>query len=149
MIRAFRPFVVALATAATLVTGGLPASAANSSITLAVVGTGPVTHGTGQAAVKCDLAVPTGADGLAVLESAKASGCIQSYEVVEYPGFGFFLNCIDTVCGGADPLPVACWYWALHLNGAPTEYGLDGYRAASGDVVTFLYAPYGPARVFC
>jgi hypothetical protein len=125
------------------------ASAADATVVLTVAGPGPGTHGSGKPAAACPLTMAEGADGLAVLDAAKSSGCIGSYTTVTFAGFGTFLQCIDGVCGGRDPRGAACWYWAMTENGVMTDYGVDGFRAGNGDVLSFTLAPYGAQPAGC
>ncbi len=143
-----RSVVACVALAASLAAGP-PAQATSSTVVFsAAFGPSVATHTADSPAAACEVTVAGGADGAAVLDAAMASGCIDSYTVNSFD-FGTFLHCIDGVCGDADPLGAGCWYWAMHLNGMPTEYGLDGYRAADGDVLSFVFLPYGPALLFC
>ena len=115
---------------------------------LNATGPGPVTHGSGQAAAACPVTVSEGADGASVLNAAVASGCIASYALESFAGLGNFVNCIDAVCSGPDPKKAGCWFWGMLENGLLTDYGVDGFRAAEGDVLSFAYVPWGPGS-FC
>lgn len=140
---------VACAVLAVSLATGAPAQATSSTVVFsAAFGASAATHAAARPAAACEVTVADGADGGAVLDAAVASGCISSYAVKSFD-FGSLLHCIDRVCGDADPLRAACWYWSMHLNGVPTDYGIDGYRAANGDVLSFVFIPYGPALLFC
>lgn len=94
----------------------------------------------------CPVSVPEGSDGVAVLSAAKTAGCIASYETLSF-GFGRFVNCIGGVCGGEGP--GGYWYWGMHLQGVPTCYGVDDYRAANGDHLMFAYQTFVPIPSTC
>ncbi len=117
-------------------------------VVLTATGPGPVTHGSGQVTAACPVTVAEGSDGSSVLDAAVASGCLQSYDLVAFAGLGNFVNCIDSVCSGPDPNKAGCWFWGMFENGLLTEYGVDGFRAAEGDVLSFAYVPWGPG-LFC
>jgi hypothetical protein len=85
----------------------------------------------------CPVRVPAGADGLAVLDAARARRCILSYRAEYYPGLGHYIRCIDGIC--AIDRPVFLAYWAMFENGRYTSYGVDGFRANAGDRLVFVY----------
>lgn len=94
---------------------------------------------------ECDVIVPAGANGRAVLEQAKRDGCIESYTVREY-AFGGAVRCIDDLCWvctppvGAAGLGEFCGaYWLMYENGALPDYGIDGFVANDGDSLQFSY----------
>ncbi len=97
---------------------------------------------------ECDVTVPAGSNGRVVLAAAVAAGCIDSYEIREY-SFGGAVRCIDGVCWACTPDATAPLvgrvgevcpaYWAMLENGTYTAYGVDGFRAANGDVLQFSY----------
>ena len=89
----------------------------------------------------CTVTVPTGANGIAVLDAAVAKACIVSYDTVTYPGFGTFLTCLNEVCGTAATGTTGT-YWNMYENGASTAYGVDGFTAATGDELGFAYQAY-------
>ncbi len=97
----------------------------------------------GRPATACPVTVDEGSNGLAVLDAAAAAGCIRSYKVVVYPGLGDFVDCIDRVCTGPGATGPLCSFWAMTENGVLTDYGVDGFHADQGDVLSFTYAPYG------
>lgn len=144
-----RSCIAAACLVAAMLGGAPPAAASDVSVVLTAAGPGPVTHSGGQAATACPLTVAENADGVAVLDAAVAAGCIGSYSTVTFGEFGRFLDCIDGVCAGGDPAGAGCWFWAMHENGLPTAYGVDGFRAADGDVLSFLLEPYGAAALGC
>ncbi|HVE91794.1 MAG TPA: hypothetical protein VNE62_05800 [Actinomycetota bacterium] len=150
MTRAFRR-ALSVVTALLLLAAFMAAPAhASSSVQMTVTasGPGPATHGSGKAAAVCAVSVADGADGVAVLDAAVDSGCLDSYRLSAFPGLGNFVDCVDSVCGGGDPLGAGCWYWAMHENGLPSEQGVDFFRASQGDVLSFAYTPWGPG-VLC
>lgn len=81
----------------------------------------------------CELSVAPGTDAVAVLDAAVAAGCIGTYSGSSDPQFGFFVECIDGVCG------TAATYWAFVVNDAPSPVGASAYAAAPGDEVEFSY----------
>ena len=83
----------------------------------------------------CNVTVPVGSDGAAVLDAAVASGCISSWSGTTYD-FGTFVDCIDGICS-APPT-----YWAMSLNGVSTDYGISDYGATNGDVLGFDYVQW-------
>lgn len=109
--------------------------------------------------VTCPVTVLESADGVAVLEAAKASGCISSYELVHF-SFGAFVNCIDGVC--TDPPPTYLRYWAMRDYGPeiysggphrcdPTSYGVSDYQAFEGGQLSFTFETFvtGSLPVTC
>jgi len=67
----------------------------------------------------CDVSVPDNANGVAVLDAAVASGCIDSYEVRE----DGFLTCINQLCGAPDEA-LNITYWAIYVDGAYASKGI-------------------------
>ena len=98
----------------------------------------------------CDVAVPAGSDGFVVLDAAIASGCIDSYDAIDFGGaYGRFLTCIDGICGQDAPtwaLPVPVAYagttWNFTIDDAFASVGLETYEVHAGDEVGLTYAPY-------
>lgn len=84
----------------------------------------------------CGVTVSAGADGSAVLQAAKNSGCISSYQTTTYPGNGTFVDCLDGICGAV------VTYWRMTENGALTTFGVDGFQANAGDVLGFSYTQW-------
>lgn len=90
----------------------------------------------------CPVTVAENSDGATVLGAAKTSGCIQSYVLTTY-SFGRFLSCINNICGDA----VNFWAMRENYNVAnartpvcpSTDYGIDDFRAAGGDELSFTY----------
>jgi hypothetical protein len=81
----------------------------------------------------CNVSVPTGASGEAVLVAATASGCIRSYEVDNSR-----VVCVNNFCQGA-----ATW-WGAYLDdeGVLTCWGgvtLDQFYAAPGATLYLKY----------
>lgn len=111
----------------------VPAQAAPTTVTLKVSLGKPSPASITRA--ECTVNVETGADGIAVLEAAVAKRCILSYQLQTF-GNGHFVSCIDQVCG------VVATYWAMRENSSYTDYGVDGFAAASGDVLWFAYEEF-------
>lgn len=110
----------------------LPAQAASVSVTLDLSALEPVASVDYAA---CIVSVPEGANGIAVLGAAKASGCIKSYEVKD-TGFGPYVACIDGICDGA------ATYWRMTVNGGYTLYGVQEFSASAGKVLGFSYTQW-------
>lgn len=96
----------------------------------------------------CPVTVAPGANGLAVLDAAVASGCptVLSYEASSSP-YGAFINCIDGLCGqtvlSAPTYPVNVGtYWGFYVNGSYSQVGVEGYSAHDLDVLLFDYEAY-------
>jgi hypothetical protein len=89
----------------------------------------------------CELSVPEGASGLAVLDAAVARACIVSYATESYPEFGTFVTCIDFVCGQALTATHGT-YWNMYDGGGSASYGVDGFVATDGAELGFAYQVY-------
>ena len=83
----------------------------------------------------CDLSIPAGANGIAVLDAAVSSGCISSYKTEDF-GFGRYVSCIDEICEQLGT------YWAMYENGAYTSYGISDFVADQNDELGFNYEQY-------
>lgn len=91
--------------------------------------------------VRCDVEVPAGADGKAMLTQATLDRCIAGWTATYFVGQGFFVDAIDgrrAVCDTPAWL-VHCTFWALSVDGAASPTGVDGWTAAEGDVYGFTY----------
>lgn len=144
-----RMLIIALAVSmagASLFTG--PKAHAAGSVTVVLTTTGA--NGDAETAAACELDVPQGADGVALFDAAVADGCIDSYRTQTHPQFGTLVTCVDGVCDGADAFGVNCLFWVWFENGTFPPYGVDGYTADDGDVVSWVLEPFGsPALGFC
>lgn len=88
----------------------------------------------------CNLQVPAGADGLAVLDAGIANDCIESYKTTTYDS-GAFVDCINDICGA--PAEAAyITYWGMFENGVATWYGVSDFTAEEGDVLGFSYTTW-------
>jgi hypothetical protein len=99
--------------------------------------------------VSCDVSVGQGAGGLAVLDAARAKGCIVSYKTQLF-GEAHFVSCIDDGTVGeecADPAPTYARYWDMRVNCTVTMYGVDDYKAHAGDELSFTYETYPTSLV--
>jgi hypothetical protein len=92
-------------------------------------------------AAACPLSVPSGADGISVLEAAVLNGCIESYETFRSasPPNHILVRCINGVCRESESLnPLSwppCWSDRRWLSEA-----LDAFRATDGgELVVRLY----------
>ena len=112
-----------------------PARAANVSVQLAL-GAGHYAP-TGAA---CAVSVPSGADGVAVLDAAVAQKCIISYHTVQF-GSGTFVDCINEVCGDA-ATGFFLTYWALYWDGVAAPAGVDAFRAGTQGELGFSYVTW-------
>ena len=122
--------------AAALAAAAVPAHADGVSVSLALSAGRYAPTG-----AACTVSVPSGSNGLAVLNAAQQAGCVVSYQTVTYPGFGTFVTCIDEVCGNATLGSVGT-YWNMYDNGASAAYGVDGFSAQAGDELGFAYKAY-------
>lgn len=89
----------------------------------------------------CVVRVPAGSDGKALLTAATATGCIAGWTGTYFPGLGFFVDGVDgrrAVCDTPVWL-VHCTFWFLSVDGEGSATGVDGWRAAEGDVYGFTY----------
>jgi hypothetical protein len=92
-------------------------------------------------AALCELSVPAGADGLVVLDAAVDAGCITSYHAQGPTQFGYFVDCINEICGET-ATGMYLTYWGMYENGVTTTYGVSDFRAAAGDELTFAYTTW-------
>lgn len=83
----------------------------------------------------CDVSVPNGANGAAVLDAAVAQGCILSWSGTSYD-FGTFVDCINYVCSAV------ATFWEMSDAQGPTAYGIDLYSAQDGGVLAFDYTQW-------
>ncbi len=91
--------------------------------------------------IACEIVVEAGVNGITVLETAKASNCIESYETVTFPGIGTYVTCINRVCSQVLTASHGS-YWNMYENGVSTAYGVDGFVADDGDELVFAYKAY-------
>lgn len=126
-----RVFAVALAVMAVS-----PARAAtNVTVTLQVdLGYAPaaVEHAT------CSVSVPDQSPGLAVLDAAKAKGCIGSYQALTFGAGKHYISCIDDICQQGAGLAT---FWRMTVNDAYACYGVDDFRSTNGKTLAFGYVP--------
>lgn len=128
--------VLALPAVATL---GLvtPASAADVTVHLdvTVAEAVPFTLPTGD----CDVSVPAGSNGLAVLDAAVESGCIESYATEEFPPYGAYVSCVNQVCGdGTSGLFLT--YWLVYVDGVCASEGISSLTfPGDGDTLGLNY----------
>lgn len=97
-------------------------------------------------ATSCDVTVPDGASGGAVLDRAVEVDCLSSWDFRKDPDFGRFVTGINGThghCGAEDQppglWPVFCSFWEFRVNGEASEVGIASYLADEGDQVTFRY----------
>ena len=89
----------------------------------------------------CTVSVPSGANGVAVLNAAKAKHCIVSYKLQSFPGLGHYVQCIDGLCA-APASALFLTYWAMYVNGVCSSYGIDHFSASPGKRLTFAYTTW-------
>lgn len=92
----------------------------------------------------CEVSVAKDADGVAVLDAAVANRCIVSYHKQQFGSMGYYIDCIDEVCGdSASGMYVT--YWAMYEDGvAPQDHGVSGFRSAEGKELTFAFTSWAP-----
>ncbi|MHB8512649.1 MAG: hypothetical protein ACYDCC_10770 [Actinomycetota bacterium] len=88
----------------------------------------------------CHVSVPAGSNGIAMLNAAVSTGCINSYDTLKDPTYGDFLLAVDHIRGAHEASDVT--YWRTTVNGAGATVGIDGYHAALGDVYGFSYTTW-------
>lgn len=89
----------------------------------------------------CQVSVPSGANGVVVLDAAVAKGCILSYDTTTFAGFGTFVRCVDEVCG-EEASGFFLTYWKLYVNGRPATAGVDAFRATAGSSLVLSYTTW-------
>lgn len=95
----------------------------------------------------CDLSVPSGSNGLAVLDGAVAAGCIESYETQTHPQFGAFVRCINDICAAPDET-FNITYWALYVDGRYATLGVSALTFPDhGSTLGFNYETWATGLV--
>jgi hypothetical protein len=104
-------------------------------------------------AAACQLSVPTGANGFAVLDAAVAKGCITSYKTTGrwngYEGYAV-VRCINEVCEQIRNVWGPCdtsvhfdvlWYHAAYNADLTQDWGpgLEDFRASNGKSLAVYY----------
>lgn len=95
---------------------------------------------------RCDLEVPSGSDGIDVLEEALDEYCIVSYDTVDFGGeLGEFVTCINELCGQSICVDgcTAGSFWALLVDGMAAEVGVSNMSFTDGAVLGFDYDTWG------
>lgn len=101
----------------------------------------------------CQVAVPFGASGAAVLDAAVAKGCIQSYRMsARWNGHEAYavVRCINDVCEQRVTVNGPChfsvwtdvvWMHSFYRADLSKEYGpgLEDFRAANGKSIALTY----------
>lgn len=82
---------------------------------------------------ECIETVPVGSTVADLLDAATESGCIDGWEHAEFTGFGRYVTSID----GIPETPVT--YWALYVDGAYAETGIDATFVENGHTYRFNY----------
>jgi hypothetical protein len=92
--------------------------------------------------VVCQVSVPSGSDGLAVLNAAIAKNCVKAYEITTF-GQGKFLQCLDDGINGnrcGDPGPGYLRYWAFREDcNYVQDHGLEGFVATPNKELSLTY----------
>lgn len=87
----------------------------------------------------CDVTVPSGSNGLAVLDAAVSIGCIDSYRTETHAQFGEFVTCINDLCGAPDAA-LNLTYWAIYVDGSYASKGVTSLSLPSdGTALAFSY----------
>ena len=75
---------------------------------------------------------------LAVCALARAleSGLLRSAQLSEFPGFGLFVEGLESVTAGGDE------YWALWLNGGFADCGIECLPLTQGDTLAFILTSF-------
>ena len=132
MTRAVRSVLVAVLAAACISSGAVPAQASVVTVTVEV---SHIVHRPGTD-LACEVAVPEGSNGIAVLDAAVQAGCITSYETAEFEGFGRYITCVDGLCQVAGGLVA---YWALFFDDEFAQTGIEGFEAAVGREIELTF----------
>lgn len=91
----------------------------------------------------CDVVVPVGANGIAVLDQAVADGCIDSYDTVTFAGFGEKVTCIDDVCETPEETLNALT-WIVYTDGEQSDLGVSSMSFPThGSTLGFSYEAWG------
>jgi hypothetical protein len=86
----------------------------------------------------CDVSVPEGSNGIAVLDAAVASQCISSYQKVDTQ-FGPKVTCINDVCEAPDAT-LNVVYWAIYVDSGYAQVGAGSLAfPADGSSLRFSY----------
>lgn len=109
-----------------------PAHAAQVQVTLDLSALEPVAR---VEYAKCGVSVAANSDGIAVLEAAKNTGCIDSYEITA-TSFGPYVSCIDGICDSA------ATYWRMTVDGQYSLVGVADFKATAGKVLGFSYTQW-------
>jgi len=105
----------------------------------------------------CDVVVPTGADGIDVLDQAVTDGCIADYDSVPFAGLGEKVTCIKPagtpshdVCETPDETLNALT-WIVYTDGEQSDLGVSSLSFPThGSTLGFSYeawAVYAPCWV--
>lgn len=128
---------IAIAMLTVLIAGIGPASAATTWTTM----TFRVSVGgqSGEVRVCTALPVQVGANGKQVLDAAVGAGCINGYKT---NAAGTYVTCIDPRVELCEIGGGLATFWAVYEDGAPSETGIGGFRAAPGKTLTFAYTNF-------
>ena len=93
----------------------------------------------------CDVSVPDGANGLAVLDQAVTTGCIDDYDSVPFSGLGEKVTCITKtveLCETSDETLNALT-WIIYVDGELADLGVSSLSFPThGTSLTFSYEPW-------
>lgn len=128
-----RKFILTVAVAALATLGlALPAQGSTANVHLDVDLVGAV------AIADCDLTVPDGSNGIALLDEALDTGCIDSYETRDFGALGDQVTCINDICQTPDET-LNILFWGLYVNCSFSPVGVSFLSLSDGDVVEFSY----------
>lgn len=93
----------------------------------------------------CNLDVPSGSDGIVVLEEGVAEHCIASYDMVDFGGsLGEFVTCINELCGGCiDDDCTMGTFWAIYIDGTASSVGVSNMNFTDDAELAFNYETWG------
>lgn len=128
---------------AALLLGAAPLANAQDDLVTVRLEVGAGNHFLPGALASCDVSVPAGANVGDVLDAAVATGCIDSWTAIEYPGFGRFVDCINDVCSeNVLDLNLFGTFWAFYVDDVSASQGIDATFVEAGATYEFTYADW-------
>ncbi|MEA3077996.1 MAG: hypothetical protein QOF60_2904 [Actinomycetota bacterium] len=90
----------------------------------------------------CDVNVPSGSNGLAVLDQAVTDGCIASYRTRTFAGLGEKVTCINDLCETPDETLNAVT-WVVYVDGRASDLGVSSLNFPThGTRLQFSFEPW-------